>query len=470
MKDAIGDEKAAKSLQTAAKGIVKDPSKKRGAPDSLSSTDSKRKKSAYELSNEPQTPQALEASLALPNPSVDEEEISKTTIHTNRAPLVLAFAVELLKYTMPEQPLSSRLSLAQAVVSLNSKSKAVNLGISNGATAEQDGWGQGQPKIRIMGREVHVLKRGGYDWKADDESEVDTTGAATYAKAQEEASSSSEVSKHPEVQQADIKIDDSQWRVSQIVTLKKSTFVARSIGVKSSAQARSMLQQLLESNKEIREASHNITAWRILSEQGGVFEECNDDGESGGGRHVLNLLQSLNLTNVLVVVTRWYGGIMLGTDRWRIMSEVTRDSLAQRLRISGTIGQEALWGLDLETMRDTNAPVVGGTASGMPVHKAEGARAYIMKAFASSPGTDTPAKKKTGVALEREKEHNLGLLLGALDLLFASWVEHISREDLDRRAWSWYVQVRPDVESGVAGWGGKGDVRLADILNLRRKG
>jgi len=80
LKDVIGDEKAAKSLQTAAKGALKDPSKKRGASETLPNSDSKRKKSAYQLENEPQTPQDLEASLALPKPSTDEEEISKTGI------------------------------------------------------------------------------------------------------------------------------------------------------------------------------------------------------------------------------------------------------------------------------------------------------------------------------------------------------------------------------------------------------
>jgi len=376
----------------------------------------------------------------------------------------------LLQYTMPEQPLSSRLSLAQAVVSLNSRSKAVNLGISSGASAEQDGWGQGQPKVKVMGREVHILKRGDYDWKADNTKEEALLGAPAESKVGKAAGPSLEVNKTAEFQREQIEVDEAQWRVSQNVTLKKSTFVARSIGVKSSVQARSMVHQLLQSNKEVRDASHNITAWRILGGQGGVFEESNDDGESGAGRHILSLLQSLNLTNVLVVVTRWYGGIMLGTERWRIMSEVCQDVLAQRLRISGIVGQEALWGLDLETMRSTNAHVIGGTDSGMPIHKADGARSYIMKAFASASTPDAPTKKKTGAALEREKEQNLGKLLGALDLLFGSWVEHISRDDLDRRAWGWYVQVRPDIESGVAGWGGKGDVKLADILNLRRKG
>jgi hypothetical protein len=102
-------------LQTACKALLKDPDKKRSAESSLTSS-SKRVKSAYELISEPQTPQELEASLVLPQPSEDEETISKTTIYTNRAPLVLAFAVELLKYTMPEQPLSSRLSLGQYVL------------------------------------------------------------------------------------------------------------------------------------------------------------------------------------------------------------------------------------------------------------------------------------------------------------------------------------------------------------------
>jgi hypothetical protein len=107
----------------------------------------------------------------------------------------------------------------------------------------------------------------------------------------------------------------------------------------------------------------------------------------------------------------------------------------------------------------------------MPIYQPEGARSYILKSF-SSPllAADSSKKKKSGAALEVEREENLGLLLGALDMLFGSWVEHLSRDELDRKAWNWYVQVRPEVESGVAGWGGKGEVKLADILTLRRKG
>ena len=380
---------------------------------------------------------------------------------------MLAFAVALLKYTMPEQPLSSRLSLGQAVVSVNSRSKAVSLGLEKGNSAEGEGWGMGQPKVRVLGREVHVLKRGGYEWRKEGEKEgpgeKEGDGADGTDAQEWNAERYSKTSPMPSGTTA--------WTTSASVTSKKSTFVARSISVTSASQARTALQQLLANNPDLRDASHNISAWRVQGDQGGIIEESNDDGESGGGRHILGLLQSSNVVNVLLVVTRWYGGIMLGPDRWRIMSQVSQDALSQRLRVAGIIGQEALWGLDLEAMRSTDAPVTGGTAGGMPIYKPESARAYVLKAFSSPPITgDVKSKKKSGAALDREREENLGLLLGALDMLFASWVEHVSRDELDRKAWSWYVQVRPEVESGVAGWGGKGEVNLVDILNLRRKG
>ena len=57
------------------------------------------------------SPEDLEASLALPSCDVSEKELAQTILSTNRAPLMLAFVLTLLKHTMPSQPLSSRLSL-----------------------------------------------------------------------------------------------------------------------------------------------------------------------------------------------------------------------------------------------------------------------------------------------------------------------------------------------------------------------
>lgn len=380
---------------------------------------------------------------------------------------MLAFAVELLKYTMPEQPLSSRLSLAQAVVSVNSRSKAVSIGLEKGKGADEEGWGKGQPKVKIMLREITVLKRSGYEWRSLMEE------ANIKEEPESSASTKTQEEKDFSVSQGGGSNGDAKgWSTSAPITSKSSRFVAHAIEISTSSEASTALSRLLASNPELREASHNITAYRIQTDKG-LVESCEDDGESGGGRHLLGLLQADNNTNVFLLVTRWYGGIMLGPDRWRIMTEVSRDALSQRLRVAGIVGQEALWGLDLEAMRATNSPANWGTVAKMPIHKPDGARAYILKSFNSvEPASteDTKKKKKSGAALDREREDNLGLLLGALDLLFASWVEHISRDELDRRAWGWYVQVRPEVEQGVAGWGGKGQVKLADILNMRRKG
>lgn len=482
LKLSIPDEKVAKSLLAASKAHIKSgddtPGAKRRASETLSST-TKRQKSAYELATEPETSAELEASLALPQSSADEEAISKCSIYTNRAPLVLAFAVALLKYTMPEQPLSSRLSLGQAVVSVNSRSKAVSLGIEKGKSADEEVWGNGQPKIRVMGREITVLKRGGYEWQ-EQTSDVIKNEVDSRVKAKDTILSSTSTLKDepdPQIKKEETTLNTvvtpatTRWTVSAPVTLKQSRFVARSTEIAVPSDANKERSAVLSSNGELRDASHNITAWRVKGAHG-IIEGSDDDGESGGGRHLLGLLQTDNIVNVLLLVTRWYGGIMLGTDRWRLMSQVSRDALSQRLRVAGVVGQEALWGLDLEAMKSTGAPVTGGTVAGMPIYKPQGARAYIIKSFGSPPasvGEDIKTKKKSGVALDKEREENLGLLLGALDLLFASWTKHVSCDELDRKAWGWYVQVRPDVESGAAGWGGKGVVKLEDILNLRRK-
>ena len=147
-------------------------------------------------------------------------------------------------------------------------------------------------------------------------------------------------------------------------------------------------------------------------------------------------------------------------------------------------GEVPLWGLDLEALRSSSSTPSKHDPSkfstgGLPIYQPHSARAYLLRSFASppslssqpssSPKTKTP-QKKSAPALAAEKEHNLALLLTALDALFASWAKVLSAEELDRRAWQWYVAVRPDVESGVKGWGGKGEVKLSDILGLRRKG
>ncbi|PMD28892.1 impact family protein-like protein [Hyaloscypha variabilis F] len=119
------------------------------------------------------------------------------------------------------------------------------------------------------------------------------------------------------------------WTISDVVIELKSVFVARSAPVSSPDQAKQYLQHLLDSDKKVRSATHNITAWRIQGENGVTFQDCDDDGETAAGGRVLHLMQLMDLWNVMVVVTRWYGGHQLGPKRFSIINTVARDAFVK---------------------------------------------------------------------------------------------------------------------------------------------
>jgi putative IMPACT (imprinted ancient) family translation regulator len=122
------------------------------------------------------------------------------------------------------------------------------------------------------------------------------------------------------------------WILSEVVTEKKSVFVARAATVSSVDQARSFVAYLLATDKKVAKATHNITAWRIRgnADAGGAqFKDCDDDGESAAGGRLLHLLELMGACNVVVVVSRWYGGVHLGPDRFRLINQCARDAISK---------------------------------------------------------------------------------------------------------------------------------------------
>ncbi|TLS30763.1 hypothetical protein PpBr36_03141 [Pyricularia pennisetigena] len=513
---AFSDAKAARALQNACKAAVKRGdsgvgagSGKRAGSDADAGAN-KRAKTAAGSSGDgslfglpsQMTPQELEESLDLPV-DMDEERIAATSIECNRAPLVLAFAAELLRYTMPEQPPSSRLSIAQAVVAANSRSKATSLGIEKGIPADREGWGEGQPRVRVMGREVSVLKRGGYEWKGSESVEkASETKQDAFAIMMQNDTQESRTEPATS-QQTSLEPKPLTWSTSQSVSLKESTFIARATTMSSVYDRKKLFAALMEKYPVLKTATHNAWAYRVKQTGSGrVTEDSFDDGETGCGKLMLEVMRESDAVDTFVVLTRWFGGIMLGPDRWRLMRTVVRGALSERMRLTGTqtgLGGEAVWGLDLEAMRSKSTASGYGsgikhhetTVVGMQVHRPEAARDYLLKSFATGSTTENTegnaadtqdnyktgskdkkaatAKKKTIKAVNAEKEENLALLLGALRLLYDSWADHLPAADMDRRAWSWYTAVRPEVDSGPSGWGAKGVLNLQSILDLRRK-
>ena len=303
-------------------------SKKRGAPADAATTSPQKKKRESKITKD-STPFEVESSLSLPTSSASDSELCNMTVVTNRAPLVLAFAVCVLKYTMPEQPISSRLSLAQAVVSANSRTKAVSLGLESGQSAEQEGWGEGHPTIKVLGRDIRVLKRWDYNPR---EGEPDKASAS--------------------------------------------------------------------------EESNAVSAEDFVGN--GDIEDADK--------------------------------------------------------------MPPLWGVDLEAIRKSQATIAGSDpkpASALPIYTAESARSYLLRSI-SKLQEGTPSKSKSAATAIQEKEDCVGHLVHAIDSVSSSWASTLNKSELDKRAWAWYLRLRPDVQSGAQGWGEKGHVKLSDILALRR--
>ncbi|ETS03000.1 UPF0029-domain-containing protein [Trichoderma reesei RUT C-30] len=119
------------------------------------------------------------------------------------------------------------------------------------------------------------------------------------------------------------------WTVSDVVVENKSTFVAHVARVSSPAQAKLFLQHLLWSDRRIRAATHNISAWRIRGPGATSYSDCDDDGEDAAGGRLLHLLQLMEVWDGMVVVSRWYGGVKLGPRRFALINGVARDGLVK---------------------------------------------------------------------------------------------------------------------------------------------
>lgn len=118
---------------------------------------------------------------------------------------------------------------------------------------------------------------------------------------------------------------------------RKSVFQGHCASIQRLEHVDMFLSELKE-NKKIANAFHNMWAYRIdrsdptartASKSASIVQDCDDDGEQAAGGRLLSLLQILNVVNVMVVVTRWYGGIQLGPARFKHINNAARDSLVK---------------------------------------------------------------------------------------------------------------------------------------------
>ena len=136
--------------------------------------------------------------------------------------------------------------------------------------------------------------------------------------------------------------------VTAEVVDKKSKFIANFIYVDDVIKAEQLIK---ETRKKYFDARHNCIAYRII-ENDQIIEKSSDDGEPSGtaGAPMLNILQKNNLANVLIIVTRYFGGILLGTGGLvRAYSDSLLKAIDQANIIKKCLGEE------LEVTLDYNA-------------------------------------------------------------------------------------------------------------------
>ncbi len=129
--------------------------------------------------------------------------------------------------------------------------------------------------------------------------------------------------------------------VSASLIEKKSKFIAEIFYVQTEQDVINILKNV---KKKYYDAKHHCFAYSIL-QAGNIINKLSDDGEPSGtaGSPILNILTKKNIVNVLVVVTRYFGGVLLGTGG--LVKAYTDSTL---LALNKTVFVQEVPGVELE--------------------------------------------------------------------------------------------------------------------------
>ena len=108
-------------------------------------------------------------------------------------------------------------------------------------------------------------------------------------------------------------------QILNVVTDRGSKYAVSGVAVTSRADIDAALKDL-KRNKKFAKATHNT--WAAVLSNGTPLK--GDDGESGAGLVIVRMLEREGLTDHLIVVTRWYGGVKLGGDRFRRVQDCVK--------------------------------------------------------------------------------------------------------------------------------------------------
>lgn len=110
----------------------------------------------------------------------------------------------------------------------------------------------------------------------------------------------------------------------KVISDRGSRYAVSGGPARSRAEVDALLAALRR-NKRFAKATHH--SWAAILDGEAVKD---DDGESGAGMLMVQMLERAGLHDHAVIVTRWYGGKHLGGDRFRHIADAVRHYMAAR--------------------------------------------------------------------------------------------------------------------------------------------
>ena len=202
-------------------------------------------------------------------------------------------------------------------------------------------------------------------------------------------------------------------KVSAEIVEKKSRFIANLFYVETSENAEKIIKDI---KKKYYDAKHNCFAYLIL-ENNQVIKKFSDDGEPSGtaGAPMLEILEKMGIYNIVIIVTRYFGGILLGTGGLvRAYSDSLKKALSSANIVKKELGYEVNVNLEYSNLEKfkyycnkNNINIINCTYSNIVVCKIE-----------------INEEEKSNLEYEIKNKSNLNIL--RFDIIRQKYILHLS--------------------------------------------
>ena len=114
--------------------------------------------------------------------------------------------------------------------------------------------------------------------------------------------------------------------VSEEYKFQKCRFKGFCAEIKSKEEVDKFVAQVNTKYPNTQEATHSMLSY-VIKDDGNLVMDSHDDGEHGGGEVIMNTINRMNQSNVIVMVCRWYGEEHIYDARWKIIEDATQEVL-----------------------------------------------------------------------------------------------------------------------------------------------